>query len=174
MDMAGLRIRPGVEDRDHRPARPFLRRVAHLHGPRAMAERPEIVRSKPARAAQRFGALFLVRHWAPVGEAEAWAAPPSEGPRTMSKPCRARGYRKTRFSTASPLMIPERGRQNVLRCGSETRCRTSRTFSIFGVARRWSDDAADTRRHLLLAHYAIAQSCLRLTATRIQSRCRPH
>src|ERR1700676_5448460 len=38
MHVAGLRVRPGVEDRDHRTIFPFLRRVAHLHRARTMAE----------------------------------------------------------------------------------------------------------------------------------------
>jgi len=44
MHVAGLRVRPGIEDRDHRAVLPLLRRVAHLHGARAMAEGAEIVR----------------------------------------------------------------------------------------------------------------------------------
>ena len=54
MHVAGLRVRPGVEDRDDRAVLPLLRRVAHLHGARAMAEGAEIVGRKPARAAKRF------------------------------------------------------------------------------------------------------------------------
>ena len=63
MHVAGLRVRPGVEDRDHRAALPLLRRVAHLHRARAMAEGTEIVGRKPARAAQRFRSFFLVCHY---------------------------------------------------------------------------------------------------------------
>ena len=61
MHVAGLRVRPGVEDRDDRTALPFLRRVAHLHGARAMAKGAKIVGRKPARATERFG-TFLVCH----------------------------------------------------------------------------------------------------------------
>ena len=46
MGVAGIEIGPGVEDADHRPAGPILRRVAHLHHARAMAEAAEIVRRR--------------------------------------------------------------------------------------------------------------------------------
>src|SRR6267378_4718246 len=62
MHVAGLRVRPGVEDRDDRAALPLLRRVTHLHGARAMAKGAQIVGRKPARAAELVGALFLVDH----------------------------------------------------------------------------------------------------------------
>src|SRR5437660_12033377 len=61
MHVAGLRVRPGVENRDDRPAFPFLRRVAHLHGARAVTERAEIVGRERARAAE-FGGVLLVAH----------------------------------------------------------------------------------------------------------------
>ncbi len=53
MHVAGLRVGPGVEDRDQRPILPLFRRVAHLHGAGAVTEGSEIVGRKPARAAQR-------------------------------------------------------------------------------------------------------------------------
>src|SRR3981081_2421473 len=56
--VAGLSVRPGVEDGDDRPADPILRRVAHLHGARAMAEGAQIVGREPARAAELGGGLF--------------------------------------------------------------------------------------------------------------------
>jgi hypothetical protein len=59
MHVTGLRIRPGVDDRDDRAVLPFLRRIAHLHGARAMTEGPKIVRSEPARAAQPGGTFRL-------------------------------------------------------------------------------------------------------------------
>src|SRR5580704_15832261 len=62
MHVAGLRIRPGVEDRDHRPALPFLRRIAHLHRARAMAKGPQIIRREPARAAERFRCFLVFCH----------------------------------------------------------------------------------------------------------------
>src|SRR5579859_4078384 len=62
MHVAGLRIRPGIEDRNHRAALPFLRRIAHLHGARAMAKRPEIVWREPACAAQRIWTFAVFRH----------------------------------------------------------------------------------------------------------------
>ena len=62
MHVAGLRVRPGVEDRDDRAALPLLRRVAHLHRARAMAEGAQIVGREPARAAELVGGLFLVGH----------------------------------------------------------------------------------------------------------------
>src|ERR1700733_8892378 len=61
MHMAGLRVRPGIENRDHRPVLPLLRRIAHLHRARAMAEGAEIVGREPARAAERFRS-FLSCH----------------------------------------------------------------------------------------------------------------
>ena len=60
--VAGLRVRPGVEDRDHGAALPLLRRVAHLHGARTMAEGAQIVGGEPARAAQRFRMFLVVWH----------------------------------------------------------------------------------------------------------------
>jgi len=51
MHVTGLRVRPGVEDRDHRTPSPLFRCVAHLHGAGAMAEGTEIVGRKPSRAA---------------------------------------------------------------------------------------------------------------------------
>ena len=62
MHVAGLRVRPGVEDRDDGPALPLLRRIAHLHRARAVAEGPEIVGREPAGAAELVGGLFLVGH----------------------------------------------------------------------------------------------------------------
>ena len=62
MRVAGLRVGPGIEDRDHRPALPLLRRVAHLHGARAVAEGAQIVGGEPARAAQRFRMFPVVGH----------------------------------------------------------------------------------------------------------------
>src|SRR5882724_4747846 len=62
MHVAGLRVRPGVEDRDHRAALPLLRRVTHLHGARAMAKGTKIVGREPARAAELVGILFPVGH----------------------------------------------------------------------------------------------------------------
>src|SRR5260370_41041585 len=62
MHVAGLRVRPRVEDRDHLTALPFLRRVTHLRGARAMAKGAEIVGREPARAAELVGTLFPVGH----------------------------------------------------------------------------------------------------------------
>ena len=62
MHVAGLRVRPGVEDRDHRAVLPLLRRIAHLHGARAVAEGPQIVGREPARAAQRFRCFLVFCH----------------------------------------------------------------------------------------------------------------
>src|SRR5438445_9868573 len=88
MHVAGLRIRPGVEDRNDRAALPFLRRVAHLHRARAVAEGAEIVRGKPTRAAELVGVLLAAHGWVP----HFWTVL-----RSM--------VRKIRFSTISPMMI---------------------------------------------------------------------
>ncbi len=55
--VAGLCIRPRVEDRDDRPVLPLLGRVTHLHRARAMAEGAQVVGRKPARAAELVGSL---------------------------------------------------------------------------------------------------------------------
>src|SRR6202158_3346125 len=60
--VAGLRVRPGIEDRDHGAVLPLLRRVAHLHGAGAVAEGAQIVGREPARSAERFRAFFLLCH----------------------------------------------------------------------------------------------------------------
>ena len=65
MGVAGVEVRPGVEDADHRPADPILGRIAHLHHARAMAEAAQIVGGEPARAAQLFG-LFGHRFLLPL------------------------------------------------------------------------------------------------------------
>ena len=58
--VAGLRVRPGVEDCDDRRALPLLRCITHLHRPRAMAEGAQIVGGEPACAAELVG--FLLAH----------------------------------------------------------------------------------------------------------------
>ncbi len=63
MDMARVGVRPGVEDGDDRLVRPFLRRVAHLHRPRTVAEAAQVVRREPARAAQVLGSLVPFWHF---------------------------------------------------------------------------------------------------------------
>src|SRR5262249_42237730 len=87
--VAGLRIRPGVEDGDDRPVLPLLRCVTHLHRTGAVAEGAEVVGRKPARAAQLFRPLGPVDH--------VW------GPHFLT------GFRsmvgKIRFSTIRPMMI---------------------------------------------------------------------
>ena len=90
MHVAGLRVRPGIEDRDHRAAFPLLRRITHLHGARAMAEGAEIVGRKPARAAQRFRSFLVVfRHGNTCSRP--WLR--SSHRRSMrSKPCADRSY----------------------------------------------------------------------------------
>src|ERR1700676_4977961 len=70
-----------------------------------MAECPEIVGGKPARAAKRFGALFVVCHLAPVEKADPECGRAIGSCARCQKPTLARRYRKTRFCTASPLMI---------------------------------------------------------------------
>src|ERR1017187_6773597 len=93
MHVAGLRIRPGVENGDDRTAAPFLRRVAHLHRARAMAEGPEIVGREPARAAERFR-TFLFWHLGTCARPEK-----SSHRRTIwSKPAFGPRYRASRFT----------------------------------------------------------------------------
>ena len=70
MGVAGVEVGPGVEDADHRPACPIVRRIAHLHHARAMAEAPEIVGGEPARAAQLFGLLGHPLSFRDAGRAE--------------------------------------------------------------------------------------------------------
>ena len=55
VQVAGVDLRPGVEDRDHGLAGPVLRREPHLHRAGAVAEAPQVVLGEPARAAQRVG-----------------------------------------------------------------------------------------------------------------------
>ena len=62
MRVAGVEIRPGVDDPDHGPADPILRRVSHLHQPRAMAEAAQIVRREPASAAKLTGLKAALSH----------------------------------------------------------------------------------------------------------------
>src|SRR6201999_1067641 len=89
MHVAGLRIRPCVEDRDDGTILPLLRRIAHLHRARAMAEGAEIVGREPACAAELFGLLLFVGH---VCVPHFWTVF-----RSM--------VRKIRFSTIRPMMI---------------------------------------------------------------------
>ncbi|KAH2812032.1 hypothetical protein KXV85_005237, partial [Aspergillus fumigatus] len=63
--VAGLRIRPCVEDGDDRAVLPFLRRVSHLHRARTVAEGAEIIGGEPARAAQLVRALVPGHVWLP-------------------------------------------------------------------------------------------------------------
>ena len=55
MHMAGLKVRPRIDDRNDRFAGPFLGRIAHLHGARAMAEAAQIGGAEPPRRAQILG-----------------------------------------------------------------------------------------------------------------------
>jgi hypothetical protein len=57
MGVAGVGVGPGVEDRDHRLAGPFLRREAHLHGAGSVAEGAQVVGREPAGAAEGVGRL---------------------------------------------------------------------------------------------------------------------
>jgi hypothetical protein len=64
--VAGLQVRPGVDDGNDRLARPLLRRVTHLHRTGAMAEGPEICRAEPARGPQFGGRLASNWHVCPT------------------------------------------------------------------------------------------------------------
>jgi len=55
MQMARVDLAPGIEDRDHRLAHPVLRPQPHLSQPRALAKGAQIIRAKPAEAAELFG-----------------------------------------------------------------------------------------------------------------------
>src|SRR4051812_47825416 len=66
MGVAGVRIRPGVDDADHRLAGVVAAVVAHLRGARAMAERAQVVHPEPAVAAQLFGFLALTQTFLPI------------------------------------------------------------------------------------------------------------
>ena len=55
MGVAGIQIRPGIEDADDRFSGKILRGIAHLFRPRAMAKGAQIIRSKPTVRAQAFG-----------------------------------------------------------------------------------------------------------------------
>ena len=51
----GIDLAPRIEDRDDRLARPILRPEPHLPRARAVAEGAQIIRTKPAEAAELFG-----------------------------------------------------------------------------------------------------------------------
>ena len=62
MGVAGVDVRPGIDDGHHRPADPILRPIAHLHEARAMAEGAQIVGREPAGASELRGGLASCRH----------------------------------------------------------------------------------------------------------------
>ena len=62
MRVAGIDVTPGVDDRDHRLAGVVAARVAHLRGPRAVAEGAQIRGAIPAPGAQVFGNLAGFLH----------------------------------------------------------------------------------------------------------------
>ena len=57
MRVAGIDLAPGIDDADHRPARPVLGVVADLLEARAVPERAQIIDAEPAMAAQILRAL---------------------------------------------------------------------------------------------------------------------
>src|SRR6201999_897320 len=96
-------------DGDDRPVLPLLRRVAHLHRARAMAEGAKIVGSEPARAAE-LGRAFLLGHvWVP----HFWTVL-----RSM--------VRKIRFSTIKPMMITVNRPANT--AGMSSRLRVAKMY----------------------------------------------
>src|SRR5215216_2309035 len=58
--VAGVYVAPGIDDSDNRLPAVVLRGVAHLLGPRAVAERAQIAHPVPPVAAQLFGQLLPV------------------------------------------------------------------------------------------------------------------
>src|SRR4051812_45887880 len=63
MRVAGIDVRPRVDDRDNRLARIVASVVAHLRGARAMTEGAQVLCAVPTVAAQLFG--FLHSNFAP-------------------------------------------------------------------------------------------------------------
>src|SRR5258708_14735744 len=108
MHVAGVRVRPGVYDRDDRPGLPLLRRVSHVHRARAVAEGAKVVGREPARAAELIGRFVLVGHdWVP----HFWTVFFSM-------------VRKIRFSTIKPMMMTVNSPANT--AGMSKRLRVSK------------------------------------------------
>ena len=57
MAMAGVDIRPSINNADHWLTGPVFGAIAHLHGTRTMAKRAQIIGGKPACTAQRLGSF---------------------------------------------------------------------------------------------------------------------
>ena len=60
--MTGVHLVPGVDDADHWPAFEFVKVQSHLFHTGTVSERPQVIRAKPAHAAQLFCIYFFCGH----------------------------------------------------------------------------------------------------------------
>ena len=60
--MTGVHLVPGVDDADHWSAFEFVKLQSHLFHTGTVSERPQVIRTKPAHAAQLFCSYFFNGH----------------------------------------------------------------------------------------------------------------